>query len=427
MSNTTLPTEEQNKQPSEQPKQKKVKIKKYKLTVMDYITIGFTAVIVLIMVFILLRTIRPDWFQSSKQNNGQPSASMSATEEPSSDPTLSDNGNTYGNFSNSPCIAEIDDRLYFVSAGDDAKPYLYVKAEGETRKLVQDNVFCLNVISDPFTYADDAKAYAYTVFYLDADGNICCVTDGPVYSDAPFMENVVEKRIYKEGAYKSIAVRGEYLFFIDKDGHVGKMSLIEEAYTVLSKESYKALSVYGTSIFAQHEDGTIYLLSTVARPVSTPTPTQDPSASPEATATATPAPTETATPVPGVDEYEIQILTEKVTHFCVDGSYLYTVSDSGIVRRSGDGTMKDTLSKRKAEYINVLDGQIFVVSQGTLYVGTAAQYVSGTEVAIGSVSSSIGISLTEDAVYVYAGGLKVSTYDKETDKYSALTKVTLPA
>jgi hypothetical protein len=181
--------------------------------------------------------------------------------------------------------------------------------------------------------------------------------------------------------------------------------------------------VYGTSIFALHEDGTIYLLSTVARPVSTPAPTQDPSTAPSAT----PTPTEAATPVPGVDEYEIQILTEKVTHFCVDGSYLYTVSDSGIVRRSGDGTMKDTLSKRKAEYINVLNGRIFVISQGTLYVGTASQYVAGTEVAIGSVSSSIGISLTEDAVYVYAGGLKVSTYDKETDKYSDFTKVALPA
>lgn len=424
MSNTTLPTEEQNKQPEEQPKKKKkVKIKKYKLTVMDYITIGFTVVIVLIMVFILLRTIRPDWFQFSKQNDAQPSTSESATEAPSSTPTLSDIGNTYGNFSNSPCIAQIDDRLYFVSAGEDAVPYLYVKVGDETRKLIQDNVFCLNAISDPFTYADDAKAYAYTVFYLDADGNICYVADGPVYSDTPFTETLPEKKVYKEGAYKSIAVRGEYLFFIDGEGHVGKMSLIEDAYTVLSQESYIALSVYGSSIFAQHEDGSIYLLSTVARPVSTAAPTEDASATPSAT----PTPTATATPVPGVDEYEMQILTEKVTHFCVDGAYLYTVSDSGIVRRSGDGSMKDTLSKRKAEYINVLDGQIFVVSQGTLYVGTAAQYVSGTEVAIGSVESSIGISLAEDAVYVYAGGLKVATYDSETEKYSELTKVALPA
>ncbi len=418
MSNTTLPTEEQNKQSAEQ-QPKKVKIKKYKLTVMDYITIGFTIVIVLIMVFILLRTIRPDWFQFSKSNNDTPTISGSGTPAPSSTPSLSDIGNTYGNFSNSPCIAQIDDRLYFVSAGEDAVPYIYVKVGEETKKLVQGNAFCLNAISDPFTYKDDAKAYAYTVFYLDADGNICYFSDGPVYSDTPFTETLPEKKVYKAGSYKSIAVRGELLFFIDGEGHIGKMSLVEDAYTILSKESYKTLSVYGSSIFAQKaDDSSIYLLSTVARPVSTPAPTGT---------SATPAPTATATPVPGVDEYEMQILAEKVTLFCVDGSYLYTVSESGIVRRSGDGTQKDTLSKRKADYINVLDGKIFVVSQGTLYVGTATQYVSGTEIAIGSVTSSIGISLAEDAAYVYAGGLKVATYDKETDKYSELTKVELPA
>ncbi|MBR5499941.1 MAG: hypothetical protein IKV74_00270 [Clostridia bacterium] len=422
MSNKKLPAEGQNNKPEEQPKKKKVKIKKYKLTVMDYITIGFTVVIVLIMVFILLRTIRPDWFQFSKPGNAAPTLSASSTPAPST-PALKDNGNTYGNFSNNPCIAQVDDRLYFVSAGEDSTPYIYVKAGEETKKLVQSNAFYLNAISDPFTYQDDAQAYAYTVFFLDADGNICYFSDGPVYSDTPFTESLPEKKIYKEGAYKAIAVRDELLFFIDGEGHVGKMSLVEDSYTILSQESYTALSVYGTSIFALHEDGTIYLLSTVARPVSTPTPTADPSTAPSAT----PTPTEAATPVPGVDEYEVQILTEKVTHFCVDGSYLYTVSDSGIVRRSGDGTMKDTLSKRKAEYINVLNGRIFVISQGTLYVGTASQYVAGTEVAIGSVSSSIGISLTEDAVYVYAGGLKVSTYDKETDKYSDFTKVALPA
>ncbi|MBR5280930.1 MAG: hypothetical protein IKU26_08200 [Clostridia bacterium] len=418
MSKETLPKEDQNKQP------KKIKIKSYKLTVMDYITIGFTAVIVLIMIFILLRTIRPDWFQFMNQSSGQPSTSVSSTPAPST-PKLTDVGNTYGNFSNNPCIAEIDDRLYFVSAGEDATPYIYVKVGEETKKLVQSNAFCLNAISDPFTYASDAKAYAYTVFFLDADGNICYFTDGPVYSETPFTETLPEKKVYKEGDYKTIAVRGELLFFIDGDGHVGKMSLIEESYTVLSQESYKALCVYGSSIFAQHEDGSIYLLSTVARPASTATPTADPSATPTATPSATA--TATATPVPGVDEYETEILSESVTHFCVDGSYLYTVSDSGIVRRSGDGSMKDTLSKRKAQYINVLDGNIFVVSEGTLYVGTDKDYLMGTEVAIGSVTSSIGISLAEDAVYVYAGGLKVSTYDSETDAYSELTKVALPA
>lgn len=401
----------------EQPKKKNVKIKKYKLTVMDYITISFTVVIVLIMAFILLRTIKPEWFTSTNGGTGSPTLSQSATPTPESTPTLSDIGNTYGNLSNNPYVCEIDDRLYFISAGQDGIPYIYVQAGEETKALLQDNASCLNVITDPYTYQDDAKADAYTIFYLDADGNICCITDGPIYDEQPFMQATVAKRVYKEGAYRSIAVRGEYLFFIDGEGRIGKMSLIEESYTVLSQESYTTLSVYGNNIYARSEkDGSLYLLSTVARPAATVAPSETPSASS----------TVPATPVPGVDEYEMQILTEKVNHFCIDGMWIYTVSDNGLVRRTGDASQKDTLSKRKADFVNVMDDQIFVLSEGTLYVGTATQYMLGTEVAIGSVGTKLGITLTENAVYVYAGGLKVSQYDSETDTYSQLTFVELP-
>ncbi len=413
MNNTAPQNEEQAK--------KKVKIKRFKLTVMDYITIGFTAVIVVIMVIILLQRIRPDWFTSSKKNNAAPTISAQAT--PQSTPTLSDVGNTYGNLSNNPYVCEIDDRLYFISAGADSIPYIYVTVDGETKALVQTNAACLNVITDPFTYADDEAASAYTVFFLDADGNICYLTDGPVYEEQPFMESTVTKVVYKEGAYRAIAIRGEYLFFIDGDGHVGKMSLVEESYAVLSKDKYTTLTVYGTSIFALHENGSLYLLSSSGRPAATATPTVDPSA----TATVTPTPTATPTPVPGVDEYEMMILDEKVSHFCIDGTWIYTVSDKGIVRRTGDGSQKDTLSNRKADLVNVLDGKIYVLSEGTLYVGTDKDYLLGKEVAIGSVATKFGINVTEDAVYVYAGGLKVSTYDSETDTYSALDFVALPS
>ena len=331
-------------------------------------------------------------------------------------------GNTYGNLSNDPYVCEIDDRLYFISAGSDAIPYIYVTVDGETKALLQTNASGLNVITDPFSYAEDAQASAYTVFFLDADGNICYFTDGPVYSEQPFTQTEIQKVVYKQGAYKAIAVRGEYLFFIDGEGHIGKMSLVEDSYAVLSQEKYTALTIYSTAIYAQHEDGTLYLLSSSGRPVATATPTADPSA----TATATPTPTATATPVPGVDEYEMMILTEKVTHFCIDGSYIYTVSDAGIVRRSGDGSQKDTLSTRKGDFINVLDDKIYVLSEGTLYVGTAKDYLLGKEVAIDSVSTKFGIYLTEDAVYIYASGLKVSTYDEETESYKPFELVALP-
>lgn len=408
-------------QNEEQPKKKKVKIKRFQLTAMDYITIAFTAVIVVIMVIILLQRIRPDWF-TSDNTSAAPTQAAQAT--PTSTPTLSDMGNTYGNLSNNPYMCSLDDRLYFISAGADSVPYIYVTVNGETKALLPTNATCLNVITDPFTYQNDKAASAYTVFFLDADGNICYFTDGPVYEEQPFVGGTVTKVVCKEGNYRTIAVRGEYLFFIDGEGHVGKMSLVEESYAVLSKEKYTALTVYGTSIYALHEDGTLYLIASSGRPAATETPTADPSAT--ATATPTPTATSTATPVPGVDEYEMMILAEKVNHFCIDGSWIYTVSDAGLIRRTGDGSQKDTLSSRKADFVNVLDDKIYVLSKGTLYVGTAKQYMLEQEVAIGSVATNFGINLAEDAVYIYAGGLKVSTYDSETDTYSELELVALP-
>lgn len=414
MSNPTTPNEEQ-------PKKTKVKIKKFKLSAMDYITIGFTAVIVIIMVIILLQRIRPDWF-TSDEGQASPTVSATAAATPAPTPTLSDMGNTYGNLSNDPSVCEIDDRLYFISAGADAIPYIYVTVNGETKALLQTNAAGLNVITDPFTFANDSAASAYTVFFLDADGNICYFTDGPVYDEQPFAQSTPQKVVFKQGAYKSIAVRGEYLFFIDQDGYIGKMSLVEESYEILSKEQYSAFTIYSTSLYALNEDGTLYLLTSSGRPAPTEAPTADPSA----TATATPTPTATPSPIPGVDKYEMMILEEKTTHFCIDGSYIYTVSDAGIIRRSGDGLQKDTLSTRKCDFINVLDDKIFVSSEGTLYVGTAKQYVLGQEVAIDSISTLFGINLTEEAVYVYAGGLKVSRYDGETESYTPFEPVALP-
>ncbi len=398
-------------------KSKKVKVKRFNLTTMDYITIGFTVVIVLIMIFILIRTIgnKQGWFEDD--STAKPGTSAAATATPSPTPSLSEVGNTYGNLSADPVVCEIDDRLYFVSAGEDGTPYIYVQVDGETKALLQDNAHCINVVPDPFTFESDEDASGYTVFYLDADGKICTITDGPIYDDKPFMSKTVTKAASDKAGFRSIAVWGEYLYFIDSDGHVGKMSLIEEEYTVLSQETYTTLSVFSTSIFALHEDdGRLYVLSTTKRPDATAAPSETPTAS----ATAT------ATPVPGVDEYEQQLIDVKANHFCIDGSWIYLATDNGVILYSGDGQSQYTVTNRKATYVNVLDGQVFILSAGTLYTGSLEQFLTNEEQAIGPVTTSVGISLAEDAVYVYTDKLMVSKLDSETKQYSALTAVQLP-
>lgn len=426
--NTNLENKQNNGNNGQNTEQKKkIKIRKYNLTAMDYVTIGFTALIVLIMIFILLRTIRPDWFRFSGKEASASSSLTSPTASPTGEPTLFGTGNEYGNMTNSPYMREIDGRLYFTAAGENQIPYIYVTVDGETRPLLQANAFCLNVIRDPFTYAKDEAAHAYTVFYIDADGNICYFTDGPVYENRPFSNETAKAGKVMEGDYSEIAVRDQYLFFIDGDGHIGKISLLDNQYTVLSIETYSKLAVYGSTIYALNAtDGSLYVLATTERPAATAAPTEDPSATGSAE-NASPSPTET--PIPGVDEYEIQILEESADHFCIDGSWIYTVSDKGVIRYSGDGSGKDTLSSRKADYINVLGGQIFIIDGGTLYVGTAAQYLLGQETALGTVSTKDGINLTKGAVYVYdntAHTLMVSKVDSETGAYGALTAVVLP-
>lgn len=389
------------------------KKKKNNFTVMDYITIGFTVVIVLIMAFILLRTIRPDWFGLGEKNS-ESSATLPAfsTAQNTEPPTLSDLGNSYGNMTNDPAVREIGGRLYTIDTAEDRSTAVFVEVDGKKRELLRDSASCLNVISDPITYREDTNASAYTVLYLDADGNICCFTDGPVYENQPFSSVTAEKRILSAGKFRQITVRGEYLFFLDEAGHIGKMSLTEQASEILSKETYSCFAVTGTNLYALHEDDqTLYLLSTVARPKAT--------AAPEETASVAPG----TSPVPGVDEYETQIISEKITHFCTDGNRLYLATENGVFRYTPDGTGKDQLTDRAASRINVQDDKIICLSGETLYAGTASELLIGRETTLGTVSGVSGISTTGSGVYVFStadGKLLGAVRDTGTGSYGTL-------
>ena len=164
---------------------------KYKFTAMDYITIGFTAVIVVIMVVFLLKALKPEWFEKKNKSDTPPAATQQNTDpqatkntpvdQPTEAPFYSGIGNTYGNMSNNAAAAEIDGRLYYVDTEESGKAALKVDDGERTRVIVggEAAISCVNVIKDPFTYADVAGSVAYKVMFLDGSGNICAVTDGP--------------------------------------------------------------------------------------------------------------------------------------------------------------------------------------------------------------------------------------------------------
>ena len=54
------------------------KKKKYKFTAMDYITIGFTAIVVLLMIFFLVRSVKPELFKRKDRNSSKNAATATA-------------------------------------------------------------------------------------------------------------------------------------------------------------------------------------------------------------------------------------------------------------------------------------------------------------------------------------------------------------
>ena len=380
--------------------------KKYKLTVMDYVTIGFTAVIVLIMIFVLLKSVKPEWFTKKKASPTAVVSDTTPTAEPeptaTAKPAYSGIGTSYGNMSSVSKAAEIDGRVYFAAVDDGGQSGVYVDDGTEVKKLFSDNILTLNVMKDPFTYADFANSVSYAVFYIDADNNICAVTDGPypASSDVTLPEEptVTAKTTVVEGGVRSFAIAGDYIYFIDMNGTIGRLSLTENSLDALSRGTYTRLAIYYGTIYALSTDGKIVQLSSNPRPESTETSGEEDGSDAE--------------PESIYDEYEKVIVSSGARAFCVYDDWLYVATDEGIVRYDVDKLGRDTLSKTViADLINVSDLGIVYAAGNAVYAGSAAQIMTGTAAKLGDTDCS-SLSLTSEGVYAY------STADRTMYKFS---------
>lgn len=360
---------------------------KYKFTAMDYITIGFTAIIVIIMVVFLLKALKPEWFEKKNKSDTPPAATQQNTDpqatentpvdQPTEAPFYSGIGNTYGNMSNNAAAAEIDGRLYYVDTEESGKTALKVDDGETTRVLVggETAISCVNVIKDPFMYADVAGSVAYKVMFIDGSGNICAVTDGPFPSgdNSDLSEEsatVTEKKAIAEGRFRSFVSVGAYLYGIDADGAIVKVSLDDASKTILSKNKYEALCVYFGSIYALCSDGDLYVLTTSARPADGDEAAEAQSGGDDA--------------VPGVDKYEALIVEGQFRAMCLFDDWIYGAGEEGLVRYDADNYGRDSLSGAFAPFaVNVDRSGIFLLVDGAAYSSDASE--SSSEGASGIV------------------------------------------
>ena len=360
---------------------------KYKFTAMDYITIGFTAIIVIIMVVFLLKALKPEWFEKKNKSDTPPAATQQNTDpqatentpvdQPTEAPFYSGIGNTYGNMSNNAAAAEIDGRLYYVDTEESGKTALKVDDGETTRVLVggETAISCVNVIKDPFMYADVAGSVAYKVMFIDGSGNICAVTDGPFPSgdNSDLSEEsatVTEKKAIAEGRFRSFVSVGANLYGIDADGAIVKVSLDDASKTILSKNKYEALCVYFGSIYALCSDGDLYVLTTSARPADGDEAAEAQSGGDDA--------------VPGVDKYEALIAEGQFRAMCLFDDWIYGAGEEGLVRYDADNYGRDSLSGAFAPFaVNVDRSGIFLLVDGAAYSSDASE--SSSEGASGIV------------------------------------------
>ncbi len=360
---------------------------KYKFTAMDYITIGFTAVIVIIMVVFLLKALKPEWFEKKNKSNTPPAATQQNTDsqatentpvdQPTEAPFYSGIGNTYGNMSNNAAEAEIDDRLYYVDTEESGKAALKVDDGETTRVLVSGEaaISSVNVIKDPFAYADVAGSVAYKVMFLDGSGNICAVTDGPFPSgdNSDVSEEnatVTEKKAIADGRFKSFVSVGAYLYGIDTEGSIVKVSLDDASKAILSKNKYEALCVYFGSIYALCSDGDLYVLTTSARPAEGDEAAEVQSGDDDA--------------VPGVDKYEMLVAEGQFRTMCLFDDWIYGAGEEGLVRYDADNYGRDSLSGAFAPFaVNVDRRGIFLLVDAAAYSSVASE--SSSEASSGIV------------------------------------------
>lgn len=375
----------------------KSKKKKYKLQVMDIITISFTAIIVGIMGFVVY-----DHF-SDKQNN-PPSATLApVTAAPTKEPTLSDIGNIYGNFTNDANVVVIDDREYFISADENGEKNIYVKANNVTTSLIKADASSLNVVTDYISFAGQLNTKGYYVFYINEKGNICYVVDGPVGRNHEQKSSLTEV-IFLNGSYSSINVSGEFLYHLNSDGVIGKTSIINKTTQDLTSErAYKNFVLHYGEIYAQgKDDNYIYSVPSVIQDKTSANTTAKPTSDKE-------------------DSNEKLIISDSIEAYALDNKWIYTAGENGIVRYLPDGlNKKDTLSKEKANKINVYNNAIFYMVGNHLYTSSFESLLLDSVIDIGEVSSFAGINLSSSAVYLVNenGKLCKSTYNAETKTYN---------
>ena len=411
----TTKAEQEVKTPSNQgqgvPPKKKKKKKKYKLHTMDIITIIFTVIIVGIMAFVLYN-------QFAGKNDGDPSKGTSpasttpapATATPK--PTLSDIGNVYGNITNDANAVTVNKREYFTSTDSAGDMHIYVKAGDVTTDLIKANAKSLNVVTDYISYAGQSDVSAYYVFYINSDGKICSVYDGPLGGTGMEQKSNLEEKVFADGKYQSIIVSGEYLYYLNENGEIGKISIADKVDTKLSSEhTYKSFTVYYGVIYAiGQQDNLLYTL---------PSNPADTSASASPTASATPA----ASPTAEADTSKEKVLINSICkNFVIDNDWIYIINDSGIARYLLDGSGKDTLTAQKADAINVYKDTIFYITNGEIYKAAAEDLLLNKPVKIGTAYSG-GINVGANAVYIKnnEGKLLKSTLDTKTSTYSEFT------
>ncbi len=375
------------------------KKKKYKFTVMDYVTIGFTAVIVIVMVVFLIKTLKPELFERKNNNNTPavtqqnevPATGAPTAEQPTEAPYYSGIGNVYGNMSNDAAAAEADGRTYFVDSEESGSKALKVSNGESERVLVsgEKRISSVCAIKDPFTYADVAGSKAYLVTFIDGEGRICAVTDGPLPSgdDSSVSEDdatVTAKKVIAEGTYRSALSVGGQLYCIDGDGYIVKISLEDAAKTVLSKGRYSALCVYFGSIYAVSQSGDLYLLSTTARPADEADGTDNGSDNSDADG----------------DKYEQLIAHGRYTCIAVFDDWVYAGGPDGFDRYDADKYGRDSLTAAFAPVAVNVDrrGIFFLIAEGTgngggtelsLYKATAKNLLSGRAELIGKYAPGI--------------------------------------
>ncbi|MBO7406145.1 MAG: DUF5050 domain-containing protein, partial [Clostridia bacterium] len=282
------------------------------------------------------------------------------------------------NMANGAVAAEIDGHTYFVRETD---KQLCVRGGSEERALTsgESAVTSVNVIKDPFSYGDIAGSVAYLITYIDGEGSIRAITDGPYPAEDSVLDSeprATEPRTLAEGKYTVFTSVGQYLYAIDRDGLIWKITIATGDRTALAKGKYTALCVYYGELFALGQDGGIYRLAL--------TPAAD-------------------TAAETTDDSDKLIIAGPVNCFAIYDDWIYTGGDNGFVRYDIDTLGKDTLSTSvKPDAINVDKRGIFFAVDGELKLANARELLSGSGRTLGTWDNAAapGITLTADNALV---------------------------